>query len=144
MQNTQVSETKEFRRSYHWLHESKDDLKSVTVSVRCYRGAVVAPKWKDVDPCWYLFGFITTKYHLIASIDNYTKLCKIEVDLSHLPLSPRPKYSGEGIFYWLKYDVILLFGLTELQAMIAWKENVGLGSSHGSLDQFLLTVLSEC
>jgi hypothetical protein len=51
MQNTQVSETKEFRCSYCRLHESKNEFKSFTVSVMCYRGAVVAPKWKDVDPC---------------------------------------------------------------------------------------------
>ena len=49
----------------------------------------------------------------------------IEVDLSHLPLSPRPKPSGAGIIYRIDYDIVLLFGLTELQAMIAWKENVG-------------------
>ena len=57
MQNTQVSETKEFRRSYCRLRESKNVFKSYSVPVRCYRGAVVAPKWKDVDPGWYLFGF---------------------------------------------------------------------------------------
>jgi hypothetical protein len=63
------------------------------------------------------------KYFLTRGIDNYTKLCTIEVDLSHLPL--RPKYSGGGPIYRLDYDIVLLFGLTELQAMLAWKENVG-------------------
>ena len=69
--------------------------------------------------------FQTTKYYLIASIDNYTELCTIEADLSHLPLSSRPKYSGEGDFYKVKFDVVLLFGLTEFKAVIAWEENVG-------------------
>jgi hypothetical protein len=125
MQDTQVSETKEFRCFYFELIQSKKELKSFDVDVTCYRGAVVAPKWKDVDPCWYLFGFETSKYYLIASIDNYAKLCTIEADLSHLPLSPRPKYSGEGTCYQVNYDVVLLFGLTEFKAVIAWKENVG-------------------
>ena len=66
------------------------------------------------------------KYYLMASIDNYTELCTIEVDLSHLPLSRRPKYSGRGHFYQVSYEIILLFGLTEFKAAIAWKENVRL------------------
>jgi hypothetical protein len=125
-QNTQVSETKEFRCSYCKLGESKNEFKSVTPSVMCYRGAVVVPKWEDVDSCQYLFGFKTTKDYLIASIDNYTELCTIEVDLSHLPLSPQPKYSGQGVVYYVNFDIVLLFGLTEFKAAVAWKENVGL------------------
>ena len=58
------------------------------------------------------------------NIENYTKLCTIKMDLSHLPLPPLTKSSGEGIYYRIDYDVILLFGLTELEAMVAWKENV--------------------
>jgi hypothetical protein len=65
-----------------------------------------------------------TKYYLMRNIENYTKLCTIEMDLSHLPLPPLSKPSGEGIYYRIDYEVILLFGLTELQAMVAWKENV--------------------
>jgi hypothetical protein len=65
------------------------------------------------------------KYFLIGSVENYTKLCTIEVDLSQLPLSPRLRSSGQGIFYHVDYDIVLLFGLTELKAMVAWKENVG-------------------
>jgi hypothetical protein len=41
-------------------------------------------------------------------------------------LSSRPKYFGRGSFYRLEYDIILLFGLTELKAMVAWKQGVGL------------------
>jgi hypothetical protein len=56
--------------------------------------------------------------------DNYTKLCTIEADLSRVPLLPRPKATGQGNFYRVKYDIILLFGVTELNAQMAWKENV--------------------
>ena len=51
-QNTQVSETKEFRKGYCYEYESKEDPKTKTisdVSVWCYRGALVVPKWKDID-----------------------------------------------------------------------------------------------
>ena len=62
----------------------------------------------------------------MRGIENYTDLCTIKVDLSHLPLSPQAKYSGGGTCYYFKYNIVLLFGLTELQAVVAWKEDVGL------------------
>ena len=61
-----------------------------------------------------------------GNIENYTDFCVIEADISHLPLSRLRKYSGEGHFYRRDYEIVLLFGLTELKAMIAWQENVGL------------------
>ena len=48
-QNTQVSETKEFKRTYFRETESLAEFKSISFSVWCYRGSVVNPKWKDVD-----------------------------------------------------------------------------------------------
>jgi len=57
--------------------------------------------------------------------ENYTTLCTLEVDISKLPMTLQRKISGEGTFYRIDYDIVLLFGLTELQAMVAWKENVG-------------------
>ena len=49
-QNTQVSETKEFRRPFRREFVSKHELKTVSIPVSCYRGALITPKWKDVDP----------------------------------------------------------------------------------------------
>jgi len=40
-------------------------------------------------------------------------------------MSHQQKLFGEGIFYRFDYDIVLLFGLTEFKAMLAWKENVG-------------------
>jgi hypothetical protein len=48
------------------------------------------------------------------------------VDLSHLPLTARPKATGPGLFYRLDYEIVLLFGLTELKAQVAWKEKQGI------------------
>ena len=48
-QNTQVSENKEFRSSFHHQYASKNKFKGITSSVWCYRGTVAVPRWKDVD-----------------------------------------------------------------------------------------------
>jgi len=55
--------------------------------------------------------------------ENFAKLCTIDIDLSNLPLRPLSKPLG-GRYYRLDYDIVLLFGLTELKALIAWKQNV--------------------
>ena len=55
---------------------------------------------------------------------NYTKLCTIEADLSGVPLLPQPKAVGQGTYYSVDYDFVLLLGMTELKAQIAWRENV--------------------
>ena len=56
--------------------------------------------------------------------DNYTKLCTIEADLSRAPMLTIPKATGKGSFYRVDYDIVLLFGMTELKAQLAWTKNV--------------------
>jgi hypothetical protein len=51
-------------------------------------------------------------------------LCTIEIGLSQLPSRPQPKATGSGAFYEVDYDIVLLFGMTEFKAQVAWKENV--------------------
>jgi len=100
-----VSEAKEFRKPYFRESENRNEFKDASFSIWCYRGAVAEPRWKDVDT------------------DNYTKICTIEVDLSHITLTPRYKGKGErGQYFRLDYDLVLLFGLTELKAQVAWRE----------------------
>jgi hypothetical protein len=55
--------------------------------------------------------------------DKFQKLCSIEVDLSHLPLTPEPKKNGMGTFYTVKYWVVLKFNSAELKAQMLWMEN---------------------
>ena len=45
-------------------------------------------------------------------------------DLSRAPIFTRPNAIVEGSYYTVKFDIILLFGTTELQAQLAWTENV--------------------
>jgi hypothetical protein len=85
----------------------------------------VTPKWKDVDAserCPPTIRLVSSMNLYIT--DNYTQLCTIEADLSGVPLLPQPKARGKGTFYRLDYDMVLLFGMTELKAQLAWKENV--------------------
>ena len=51
-------------------------------------------------------------------------LCTIEVGLSQLPSRPQPKATGSETFYEVHYDIVLLFGMTEFKAQVAWTENV--------------------
>ena len=62
-QNTEVSETKEFKRPYTLDRETLDGFKSISISVWCYRGNVVNPKWKDVDT-----GKFWTRLHRLLDI----------------------------------------------------------------------------
>ncbi|KAF9478436.1 hypothetical protein BDN70DRAFT_933388 [Pholiota conissans] len=104
--NTQVSETKEFRSAYFTDYESPEAMQEDNIKhdIVCYRGNILEPKWKDIDP------------------ENYTNLCTINVEPGIIPLKRMVKPNGPGCFYRLDYDYILIFGLTELKAQVAWKE----------------------
>ncbi|RXW25697.1 hypothetical protein EST38_g165 [Candolleomyces aberdarensis] len=103
--NTQVSEEKEFRYQFWYEFESKESLKNVKSEVWCYKGLNTSPRWKDTDT------------------DNYAKLCTVEMDLSHLPITPRAKANGEsGNFWYLEYNYVLCFSAVELRAQISWTE----------------------
>ncbi|EAU92333.2 hypothetical protein CC1G_00552 [Coprinopsis cinerea okayama7 len=104
--NTQVKEGQEFRQGFGLRAETKSEIHHVTSTVWAYRGKNPNPKWKDVEP------------------EMYTKLCTIEMDLSHIPLTPRQKANGaRGTYYYLGYDLVLFFSSVELKAQICWEEN---------------------
>ena len=74
--------------------------------------------------CFFPSSYAPLEMFLIP--DNYSLHCTITADLSQIPLRPRAKAFGYGIFYRLEYEIVLLFGLTKLQACVAWEENVRL------------------
>ena len=60
-----------------------------------------------------------------TTTDMYKSMCDITVDVSGMKQPPLPRIDGTGEkYYRVNYDVILLFGLTELQAQVAWEEDV--------------------
>jgi hypothetical protein len=57
-QNTQTSETKEFRKAYFEETDSLSELSRVTVSLDCYRGELTNPRWRDIDAGMSLFPLL--------------------------------------------------------------------------------------
>ena len=56
---------------------------------------------------------------------HFADLCNITADMTSLKSSIRPRTNHRGAkYYTVSYDIVLLFGLTELKAQIAWTHNV--------------------
>ncbi|KAF9478438.1 hypothetical protein BDN70DRAFT_994212 [Pholiota conissans] len=104
--NTRISETKEFRSAYFTDYESPEAVLkgSLAHEIVCYRGNILEPQWRDIDP------------------ENYTKLCTINVKPGQIPMKRMVKLNGRGIFYRLNYEYVLIFGLTELKAQVVWEQ----------------------
>jgi hypothetical protein len=101
--DTQVSESKEFTTRLHTVFT--DSKKSrIENDVTCYRGTLKDPKWMDVER------------------DQFTTLCTLVADISRVPKVPVKNING-STYYSVDYDVILNFGLTELQAQLRWWES---------------------
>ncbi len=54
--------------------------------------------------------------------ENYTIGCTVKADLQHIPILSL--VGKKGTYYKISVDIILLFGITELRAQIAWIEDV--------------------
>jgi hypothetical protein len=54
----------------------------------------------------------------------FSTLCYVTADISHIRTPPRIAPNSAKVYYSVAYDVIFSFGLTELKAFLAWKENV--------------------
>ena len=56
---------------------------------------------------------------------HFTTLCHVIADTSIIARSlPAQRAPGGGDYYSLHFDVILLFGLTELKAQVSWNDQV--------------------
>jgi len=94
-----------------------------------YRGTLPKPEWVDTEkgktcdrsPHWCL----------LHEIGLFSTLCTVRADTSKIAQKLTPKRSPEGSMYFaLEIKVVLLFGLTELKAVISWQDEV----SHHFLD----------
>ncbi|KAK0471607.1 hypothetical protein IW261DRAFT_1405758 [Armillaria novae-zelandiae] len=105
--NILVSETTEFRHTYHVYSETLEDLTSISDDIICYRGSKTDPRWMDTDEAMYKV------------------LCTITANTQQAAKTIKPQIGpGKRTFYQLDYDVVLLFGLTELQAYVSWNHRV--------------------
>ncbi|KAN0094954.1 hypothetical protein V8E55_003241 [Tylopilus felleus] len=103
----QVREEMEFRESFSLTESNPASFGEQVVRLMCYRGVLSKPEWTDQDP------------------SSFYPFCSIRVDLSQPAknLVSRKNASGQ-VYYQLDYDVIVFFGLTELQAQLSWKTKV--------------------
>ncbi|SJL14054.1 uncharacterized protein ARMOST_17507 [Armillaria ostoyae] len=82
------------------------ELQSITAEIECYRGTKEQPLWVDEEP------------------EEYSVFCTITADTSEVAKSLKLQRRPDGKSYFtLAYDIILLFGRTELKAQFSWKEN---------------------
>jgi len=56
----------------------------------------------------------------------YSELCTIEVDLSHLSGTSNVQsiQKHSGVYFKVVYELVMLFGGTEIEVQLCWKENV--------------------
>ncbi|KAF8333722.1 hypothetical protein F5887DRAFT_1080066 [Amanita rubescens] len=108
--DTAVFEEKEFRSTFHgeYSEEEFHEMSIHETDIKCYRSKKAkAPAWIDQAP-----GF-------------FPDLCIASADFSELKKSIRPRTNRKNgmRYYDYRFDIILLFGLTELKAQMAWLEN---------------------
>ncbi|KAJ3881321.1 hypothetical protein F5051DRAFT_458832 [Lentinula edodes] len=100
----QMTELQEFRNPF--VYYSYHRLQSMTETILEYRGIDKDPSWIDVD------------------CNMYSTACIVTADTSKISATLVPRRNPTGYEYFqLNFDVVLLFGLTELKAQIAWQEN---------------------
>ena len=129
LQGTKVNETQEFREPFIQNSRFRSRFSSFTVDIICYRGKHILERYNsftDKDPgefvnIWRVM--ITTNTSLLQ-IGMFSTLCSVTADLSHIETPPKISPRDLSIYYTVHFDVIFYFGLTELKAFVAWKEDV--------------------
>ncbi len=49
-------------------------------------------------------------------------MCQLDVNLSQIPTSADRKHNGEQEVLYAIFDIVLIFGLTEFKAQVAWRD----------------------
>ncbi|KAH9912671.1 uncharacterized protein B0H18DRAFT_942250 [Fomitopsis serialis] len=99
---TLVTEEQEFRASF--IQVSYSPRTRVTASIIAYQGMSEDPRWVDEET------------------DMFSTMCCIHADI---PLNCWKSKKGLlGDYFSASFKVILLFGLTELKALLCWTDNV--------------------
>jgi hypothetical protein len=122
-----VTEEKEYRRSYSAVGSKSEDLNHSLVSVHSYRGENSNPQWRMDEPGAFALSVLRKKLLTACHMaDQYVVECKVEADVSMV----KRQYCTSTVdgrlrdYCEIEFDVVLLFGLTELKAQIAYMENV--------------------
>ncbi|PCH36688.1 hypothetical protein WOLCODRAFT_20691 [Wolfiporia cocos MD-104 SS10] len=96
-------QNEEIREPYSRCSFDESSLNVTVGPIMCYRGSSKDPRWLDTEP------------------DKYSIGCMVRADTSRVE---RKRVLGRvGWFYIQQFDIVLICGLTELQAQISWTEN---------------------
>jgi len=124
-QNVEVPENREFHRSdLQMTSPTRSGASSLTVTLWAYRGDMEPPTWIDEDPGLFSMTPLPISGCLNLITENFTKLCLVQANVSHLPMSAKTNTSGKTYYQSPMFSIVLLFGFTEIQAQIAWTEKV--------------------
>ncbi len=103
-------------------------LKTESVLIKCYRNRnKKTPAWIDMEPGESTAFKSRAQINDHKSTEFFVDLCEVTANVSGMKKSIQSQTNrrrGETRFWTAEYDVILLFGSTELKAQIAWKEDV--------------------
>ena len=67
--------------------------------------------------------------------EQFTDMCEVTADVSELVQSLQPQRAADGSkYYEIRYEIVLLFGLTELKAQIRWMDKVRFVIASNKLD----------
>ncbi|KAI0704720.1 hypothetical protein C8Q76DRAFT_181174 [Earliella scabrosa] len=102
-QGTRMREKEEVSEPYQQEARETRTLNSVSTEVLCYRGKGESPRWTDLDA------------------ELFTPLCTIYADTSQV--ARQPMTGPNGVYYVQNFNIVLLCGMTELQAQLSWTEN---------------------
>ncbi|KAF9465189.1 hypothetical protein BDZ94DRAFT_1307339 [Collybia nuda] len=103
----QVAENKTFFKTFYHDEKNMEAFKdTIRSDIICYRGESENPKWNDEE------------------IDMFTVHGTIIVETSKIKhLIQRMEGIHGQVFYRMKYDIIISFGLTEMSAQFSWSES---------------------
>ncbi|TFK20846.1 hypothetical protein FA15DRAFT_624859 [Coprinopsis marcescibilis] len=116
-QGKKVSEEKEFREHFYKIFTEGAKPYQSTIKILSYRGRSKRPRWID-DEAGKLY-----LHSLSIYADKYTNAATIEMDLTPLPGERKWSESQRKMLWRVKYDVVILFGLTELRAQVCWAQD---------------------
>ncbi|PCH36674.1 hypothetical protein WOLCODRAFT_157373 [Wolfiporia cocos MD-104 SS10] len=100
---TRVRDNGEVYQEFYKEARDASQLNRITSEITCYRGRNKKPRWTDTEP------------------EMFSSLCTVVADTSKVYKSK--KFGPVDCYYSQEYKVVLLCGLTELKAQIAWIED---------------------
>ena len=120
LQGTKVLEDREVRFNLCYTTEGTPQRQALSAVFK-YTGARSTPEWIDIER-GSVFRFSDFFGGDSSRTEKFETLCNVQADLSTAPYQTKYGKSGK-ICYTRNFSVILLVGLTELKAQIAWVDS---------------------